>query len=177
MSQPLFESLQNSSSPQEFISACQEIVNKNDPSLRVKEIIPIILGKKQLILDNKNNQQQQMIHAVGELFLWIMPKTPNLSPEELKVETQVRAAAQAFCGIPEVEAFFLDAMLPHAVEEQAIYVSVRTVCRITIGMKGKYFASLAAAKTLLELAARAPTQNSLEWSFQLHRRDPKHLLR
>jgi hypothetical protein len=51
MSQPLFESLQNSSSPQEFISSIQEVIKKNDPALRVKEIIPIILGKKQLILD------------------------------------------------------------------------------------------------------------------------------
>jgi hypothetical protein len=59
MSQPLFGSLQNSSSPQEFISSIQEIIKKNDTSLRVKEIIPIILGKKQLILENDNKDQQQ----------------------------------------------------------------------------------------------------------------------
>ena len=94
MSHPLLESLQNSSSPQEFISSIQEIIKKNDPSLRVKEIIPIILGKKQLILDNNNkDQRQQMIQSVGDLFVWLMPNDPDLPEEEKKVEdTSTREA-------------------------------------------------------------------------------------
>jgi hypothetical protein len=168
MSQPLFESLHNSSSPQEFISSIQEIINKNDPSLRVKEIIPIILAKKQLILENNNNkdQQQQMIQSVGELFLWIMPCTPDLPDDEREIEEEICAAAHDFCAIPEVEAFFLEVMLPNAFEEQAIYISARSVCRLTAYEESKQFNSFAAAKQLLEMATRAPTQLALEWTFQ-----------
>jgi hypothetical protein len=166
MSQPLFESLQNSSSPQEFISSIKKIINKNDFSLRVKEIIPIILGKKQLILENNNNkdQQQKMIQSVGELFLWIMPYTPNLPDDEREIEEKIRAAGRAFCAIPEVEAFFLEVTLPNAFEEEAIYVSARSVCRLSEEMK--LFPSFAATKQLLEMAARAPTQFALQYSFQ-----------
>jgi hypothetical protein len=167
MSQSLFESLRNSSSPQELISSIQEVIKKNDPSLRVKEIIPIILGKKQLVLESKNkDQQQQMIQSVGELFLWIMPYTPNLPDDERKIEEEIRAAAKAFCAIQEVEAFFLEVMLPNAFEEQAIYVSARSVCRLTNRANEKRFTSFAATKQLLEMAARTPTQFALRWTFQ-----------
>jgi hypothetical protein len=169
MSQPLFESLQNSSSPQEFISSIQEIIKKNDPSLRVKEIIPIILGKKQLVLGNNNNnkdQQQQMIQSVGELFLWIMPYTPGLPPEEDAAEFEIFKTARAFCATPEVEAFFLEVMLSNAFEEEAIYVSARSVCRLTNQENEKRFTSFAATKQLLEMAIRAPTQLALQWTFQ-----------
>jgi hypothetical protein len=167
MSEPLFESLQNSSSPQELISSIQEIIKKNDPSLRVKEIISIILGKKQLILDNNDkDKQQKMIQSVGELFLWLMPYTPDLPDDEREIEQKICAAASAFCAIPEVEAFFLEVMLPNAFEEQAMCVSARSVCRITNPAKEKRFTSFAAAKQLLEMAASAPTQIALQYSFQ-----------
>jgi hypothetical protein len=167
MSQPLFESLQNSSSSQEFISSIKTIIKKNDPLLRVKEIIPIILGKKQLILDNNNkDQQQKMIKSVGDLFKWLIPKTANLPVEELKIEEEIRAAASEFCATPKVEAFFLEVMLPNAFEEDAIYVTARAVCKlVAFGNRRKLFISQFTAGQLLEMAARAPTQKALEWSF------------
>jgi hypothetical protein len=105
MSHPLLESLQNSSTPQEFISSIKTIIKKNDPSLRVKEIIQIILGKKQLILDDNNkDQQQQMIESVGDLFEWLMPNDPDLPDDEREIEEDLRASAREFCATPEVEA-------------------------------------------------------------------------
>jgi hypothetical protein len=167
MSHPLFESLQNSSSPQELISSIQEIIKQNDPALRVKEIIPIILGKKQLILYNNNkDQQQKIIKSVGALFQWLMPYTPGLPPEELKIEEEISMAAYEFCATPEVEAFVLEVMLPNAFEEDAIVAAARTVCSlVAFGNKRKLFTSLFTARQLLEMAVRAPTQLALEWLF------------
>jgi hypothetical protein len=169
MSQPLFESLQNSSSPQEFISSIQEIIKQNDPLLRVKEIIPIILGKKQLILDNNNNkdQQQQMIQSVGELFQWLMPYTPDLPSEEERVEEEIFKAAHTFCATPEVEAFFLEVMIPNAVEEQAICDVSFSVCRLVFDTELRLFNSFASAKHFLEMAARSSTQIALQRSFAM----------
>jgi hypothetical protein len=104
-----------------------------------------------------------MIQSVGELFLWIMPFTPNLSPQEQDAELEIFKTAHAFCAIPEVEAFFLEVMLPNAFEEQAIYVSARSVCRLTNRANEKRFTSFAAAKQLLEMATRAPTQFALQY--------------
>jgi hypothetical protein len=167
MSHPLFESLQNSSSPREFISSIKKIINKNDPSLRVKEIIPIILGKKQLIIDNRTLQQQLMIQTVGEMFLWLMPHDPDLPEEEEKIQEELRAAAYEFCATPEVEAFFLEAMLSSAFDEQAIITTARAVCSLArFGNKRKLFTcSFAATEQILKMAARAPTQEALERSF------------
>jgi hypothetical protein len=166
MSANLFQTFQESSTPQRLISACEKIINKNNPSHRVKEIIPIILGKKQLILDDNNkDQQQQMIESVGDLFLWLIPKTPN-HPEELKIEGEIRAAARAFCATPEVEAFFLEVMIPNAFEEDAIVATARAVCSlVAFDNKRKLFTSQFAARQLLEMAVRAPTQLSLDWSL------------
>jgi hypothetical protein len=167
MSQPLFQTLRNSSSPREFTSSIKKIIKKNDPALRVKEIIPMILDKKQLILDtrkNKNQQQQQMIQSVGELFQWLMP-------EEEEIEEEIRAAACALCATPEVEAFFLEVMLPSACEDQAIIAAARVV-RSLVRFKNerKLFTSPVATKQLLEMAARAPTQRAFELTFgAIHR--------
>jgi hypothetical protein len=167
MSHPLFESLQNSSTPQELISSIQEIIKKNDPALRVKEIIPIILGKKQLILDNNNkDQQQKMIQSVGELFEWLMPYNWN-RPEDEEIEEEIFKAAHAFCATPKVETFFLEVMLPNAFEEDAIIDTACAVCYlVTLGNKRKLFTSLFTARQLLEMAVRAPTQLALEWLFR-----------
>ncbi len=164
MSQPLFESLQNSSSPEELISSIQEITKKNDPALRVKAIIPVILGKKQLILDDNNNnnnnnnnkdQQQKMIQSIDDLFQWLMPYTPHLPPEELKIEEKISAAAHEFCATPKVEAFVLEVMLPNAFEEEAIVAAARAVCYlVAFGNKRKLFTSLFTARQLLEMAVR-----------------------
>jgi hypothetical protein len=167
MSHPLFESLQNSSTPQELISSIQEIISKNDPSFRVKEIIPIILGKKQLILDNNNkDQQQKMIESIGDLFQWLMPYHLNLPPEDEEIEFEIFSAAYEFCAIQEVEAFFLEVIFPNAFEEDAIIATARTVSDlVNFGNERKLFTSFAATKKLLEMAVRAPTQLALEWFF------------
>jgi hypothetical protein len=106
MSANLFQTLQESSTPRQLISSIKTIIKKNDPSLRVKEIIPIILGKKQLLLANRTLQQQQMIQSVGALFKWLMPNDPDLPEEEKQGEKEIFTAAQTFCATPEVEALF-----------------------------------------------------------------------
>jgi hypothetical protein len=170
MSAKLFRNLQNSATPQQLLSACEKIIEKNDPSLRVKEIIPIILGKKQLILNNNNNnnkdQRQQMIQSISALFKWLMPLNLNLSEEEQRVEREIRSAAYEFCGTPEVEAFILEVMIPNAFEGKAIIVIDHVLCSLArVDNKRKLFTSEFAARQLLEMAARAPTQKALEWSF------------
>jgi hypothetical protein len=163
MSQPLFESLQNSSSLREFTFSIREIINKNDPALRVKEIIPIILGKKQLILENSEDQQQQMIQSVGDLFLWLELKTPS---EEKEIECEIFSAAYEFCATPEVEAFVLEVMIPNAFKVQTIVTTARTVSSLVrFENEMKLFSSPAATKQLLKMAARAPTQEALAWTF------------
>jgi hypothetical protein len=57
-------------------------------------------------------------------------------------------------------------MLPNAFGEQVIFFSAVSICSLTFQANEKLFTSCAAAKELLEMATRAPTQFALQWTFQ-----------